>query len=192
LYQWNQQQQIICRTTLEEKINLRVGTADLLDMLLEQDHSLEITLALGADTFMDLTRWKWKRSKDIIQMIEGRMIVFRRIFHGDELEKVNIHHDTATTATVTATVSDAGNNSFISDDEILERIHVVSDILKETCPKVEDHIMMVKLRCLSSVSSSVIRRCNCEKDLSLLREELDERVLEYIKKNKLYGFSEQD
>mmetsp|Transcript_10937 Transcript_10937/g.20437 ORF Transcript_10937/g.20437 Transcript_10937/m.20437 type:complete len:307 (-) Transcript_10937:204-1124(-) len=186
-FDWVAQKQGL--TTMEEKMKLRVGTVDLLDMLLKQDDSLEITLALGADTFMDLTRWKWKRSKDIIRMIKGRMIVFQRIFHGDEVEKVkgsNILHNTSSTANVSKV---RNNAALISDDEILERINDVANLLKDTCPNLKDHVMVVKLPNLSSVSSSKLRRCNSKEDLSLLREELDQRVLEYIKTNKLYGFS---
>lgn len=164
-------------------MKLRVGTADLLDMLLEQNHdSFEITLALGADTFMDLTNWKWKRSKDIIRLIEGRMIVFHRIFHGDE--SVNIHVDNDNNY-------NSGNGTLITEEDILDRIQIVSDTFQDTCPNMKDHIMLVKSPCLSSVSSSKIRNCTREEDMLIFvkEEQLDQQVFAYIKEKKLYGFN---
>lgn len=167
-------------TTTQDKLKLRVGTADLLDMLLEEDDSLEITLALGADTFMDLTRWKWKRSKDIIRLIEGRMIVFQRIFHSGESVQTNVDESTH-----------SGNNSWITHEDLLERIEVISDEFKDAHPNLKDQIILVKLPFLSSVSSSKVRSCTTEDDLLVFVEEeqLDRRVFEFITENKLYGMN---
>lgn len=57
---------------------LRVGTADLLDMLLQEEPDTDFYFAMGADTFMDLTDWKWKRSKDVFKLLEGRIVTFER------------------------------------------------------------------------------------------------------------------
>jgi len=55
-----------------------VGTADLLEMLHEEEPNSEFSFCLGADTFMDLTSLKWKRSADVLRLLEGRLVVFSR------------------------------------------------------------------------------------------------------------------
>ena len=57
---------------------MRVGTADLLEMLLEQEPDTDFTFCLGSDTFIDLTDWKWKRSKDVLSLLHGRILVVDR------------------------------------------------------------------------------------------------------------------
>mmetsp|Transcript_10431 Transcript_10431/g.14748 ORF Transcript_10431/g.14748 Transcript_10431/m.14748 type:complete len:263 (+) Transcript_10431:41-829(+) len=90
--------------SIEQIKNLRVGTADLLDMLLEEESTTDFTFCLGADTFMDLTKWKWRRSKDVLSMLEGRFLVISRISDngGDlvggetlqqQVQKVNMEND---------------------------------------------------------------------------------------------------
>lgn len=153
-------------TAWEDKCKLRVGTADLLDMLLEQDESLEITLALGADTFMDLTRWKWRRSKDIITCLEGRIIVFQRISGIDN--------------------NNNGNSALIKEEELRERIHAVSKVFQDTCPNLSDNIMLVQVPSLSSISSSMVRTCT---DEDFLLGALGPSVVQYIKDKKLYNWA---
>ena len=53
----------------EEMKNLRVGTAELLEMLMEQEPLTEFSFALGQDTFMDLTTFKWRRTRDIFSLL---------------------------------------------------------------------------------------------------------------------------
>jgi nicotinic acid mononucleotide adenylyltransferase len=63
----------------EQRQSLRVGTADLLDMLMENEPNVDFSFCLGADTFLDLTQWKWRRSRDVFRLTEGRLLVlFRR------------------------------------------------------------------------------------------------------------------
>lgn len=62
----------------EEKQNLRVGTADLLEMLMEDEPESDFSFCLGADTFFDLTEWKWRRSKDVLRLLHGRLVVVNR------------------------------------------------------------------------------------------------------------------
>ena len=63
---------------MQELGALRVGTADLLDMLLEREPETDFTFAMGADTFMDLTNWKWQRSRTVLTHLEGRIVVVLR------------------------------------------------------------------------------------------------------------------
>jgi nicotinic acid mononucleotide adenylyltransferase len=39
----------------------------------------QFTICLGADTFLDLTEWKWVRSQDVLGLLEGRIIVLYRV-----------------------------------------------------------------------------------------------------------------
>lgn len=64
-----------------------MGTADLLDMLLSEEKDTDFSFAMGADTFMDLTEWKWRRSKDIWKLLNGRILTFVRpgLFDNDDM-----------------------------------------------------------------------------------------------------------
>lgn len=62
----------------EALASLRVGTADLLEMLQEEEPGTDFSFCLGADTFLDLTAWKWRRSKDVLSLLEGRLVVLHR------------------------------------------------------------------------------------------------------------------
>lgn len=55
-----------------------MGTADLLEMLYEEEPESEFSFCLGADTFVDLTSLKWKRSDDVLRLLKGRLFVFSR------------------------------------------------------------------------------------------------------------------
>lgn len=61
-----------------QETTLHVGTFDLLNLLTTEEPDAEFTFCMGADTFMDLTDWKWKRSKDVMRLLEGRIVVFSR------------------------------------------------------------------------------------------------------------------
>ena len=66
------------RNNDDEKSSVRVGTADLLDMLLDEEPNANFSFALGADTFMDLTTFKWRRSHDVLDLVGGRLMVIYR------------------------------------------------------------------------------------------------------------------
>ena len=62
----------------QKKSSLRIGTADLLDMLTKNEPVVDFTIALGADTFIDLASGKWRRTEDVFRMVGYRMVVFSR------------------------------------------------------------------------------------------------------------------
>jgi len=139
---------------------LRVGTADLLDMLQEDSEEddmskplLELTLALGADTFMDLTKWTWLRSEDVFKLLNGRIIVFVR----------------------------KTEDMMISEEKLSERIKEVQHKFSNSSDIDGDNIRLAYVPTLTTVSSSEIRKT---KDTSALKPE----VAEYIKEHNLYGF----
>ena len=99
----------------EEEIQaLRVGTADLLDMLLEEEPDTDFSFCMGSDTFMDLTAWKWRRSKDVLKLLDGRLIVLERkgMTGNDQLRK--------RIATVNAT--DGRGNVFLLEIPSLQEV----------------------------------------------------------------------
>eukprot|EP00547_Thalassionema_nitzschioides_P008070 CAMPEP_0194225398 /NCGR_PEP_ID=MMETSP0156-20130528/39524_1 /TAXON_ID=33649 /ORGANISM="Thalassionema nitzschioides, Strain L26-B" /LENGTH=224 /DNA_ID=CAMNT_0038957325 /DNA_START=22 /DNA_END=698 /DNA_ORIENTATION=+ len=75
-----------CFELLAQKESSKVGTADLLDMLTAEEKDVDFSFAMGADTFMDLTQWKWRRSQDIWKLLEGRILTFIRpgLFENDD------------------------------------------------------------------------------------------------------------
>lgn len=170
------------RTASEDKQNLSVGTADLLDMLIEQNSSVEYTLALGDDTFMDLSRWKWRRSKEIIEILEGRIVIFRRLTNNSNNN--NGDHINQEKEAETCTRKDTGKSDSISEDKLLERIHLISDELSESCPNLKENIRIMSVQ-LSAISSSLARACQDEEALSNI---LDDNILKFIKDNKMYAF----
>jgi len=136
-------------------------------MILEEDPSIELTLALGADTFMDLTTWKWRRAKDIIRILEGRFIVFQR--------KVQDDGD-----------SNSSSCTVVTEDELQKRIDDISTEMKEDCPDLKRNIIIEKVSGLTPVSSSLARTSLNE---NYLKSEICEGVLEYMKQKQLYQFA---
>jgi nicotinic acid mononucleotide adenylyltransferase len=47
-------------------------------MFMAQEPDSDFTFCLGSDTFFDLTEWKWRRSKDILKLLQGRIVVLNR------------------------------------------------------------------------------------------------------------------
>lgn len=146
-------------TSEEKKAELRLGTFDLINFLNKQNEiegiNEEYTLAMGADTFMDLTSFKWRNSKEVIQLVEGRFVV-----------KLRLSDDSYT------------------ESEILERIESVKKDIQNGIPSFEMNVQLLT-SAASATSSSAARESCDEKVLATL---LDEKVIEYIKMNRLYKF----
>ena len=144
---------------------IRVGTASLLDMLIEEQKESgiedEFTLALGADTFLDLTNWKWKRSKDIFKLTNFRILVIQRL-------------------------SPSRDEELLSEDALRQRMQDVYNQMADEGAKVERNIIIARCASLSSVSSSSVRLSN---DDAYLSKVLHPSVFQYIKKNNMYGYA---
>ena len=153
-----------------ESQSLRVGTADLLDMLLEKEPHTEFTFCLGADTFVDLTKWKWKRSKDVLKLLDGRIIVlYRKGF------TINLNND------------DDSNRSNQSDNnKNSTRTTSLEDLVTQINQTEGAKVELLHVPTLGEVSSSSIRSSNDEQHLKTM---LHPSVLEYIRKNQLYAFN---
>lgn len=150
----------------EQKATLRVGTSDLLDMLTSDEPGVDFTLALGADTFIDLARGKWRRTDDIFRLVGSRMVVFQRVSEDD-------------------------NNT---DDEFAKKTDQI--MLQEsiaTCQQLinnatQSSIRVIQIESLSNVSSSAVRRAT---DEEIMKNMVSQDVLKYIKRHRMYSLSEQ-
>ena len=150
------------------RTELRLGTYDLLQYFHELNQSKgleeEYTIAMGTDTFMDLTAFKWKKSKEIIKMVGGRFVIKLR---------------------------GTDDASLVSKSDILERIETTNNTFKNE-NKDEGGVSSVKLDVkflsdvVTNVSSSKARE-TCDEDI--LASCLDPHVIEYIKEKRLYNFS---
>jgi nicotinic acid mononucleotide adenylyltransferase len=139
-----------------------VGTFDLLDLLTTEEQDTEFTFCMGADTFTDLTDWKWKRSKDVMRLLEGRIIVFQRQIGGD------------------------CNNSDDISSMLEKRVCAMNS--GSTWGTAEGHVQIVRLNgeARDNVSSTQIRSITLREELKGL---VTPQVEEYIVANKLYGFA---
>eukprot|EP00978_Attheya_sp_CCMP212_P023348 scaffold71399_cov72-Attheya_sp.AAC.1 len=139
--------------TEEERKRLRVGTADLLDMLRNSNPNVDFSLMLGSDTFLDLTSWKWRRSRDVIQLVEGRLLVIQR-------------------------------KGVIENTKVDQKLQLVNEMVQD--PNAAQTLLISSL---SSVSSTLVRSST---DEQLLNDSITPDVLQYMKDNKLYAFSDAD
>jgi nicotinic acid mononucleotide adenylyltransferase len=62
----------------EERHKVTVGTAALLDYLLQRHPSTEFSFCLGADAYRDLLAGKWKESARVLELLRGRLVVLQR------------------------------------------------------------------------------------------------------------------
>jgi nicotinic acid mononucleotide adenylyltransferase len=53
-------------------------------MLIANEPHADFTLALGTDTFLDLASGKWRRTNEVFQLVEHRMVVFRRFSENND------------------------------------------------------------------------------------------------------------
>jgi nicotinate (nicotinamide) nucleotide adenylyltransferase len=143
-----------------EKESLRVGTAELLEFLLEQESDTDFSFCLGADTFFDLTEWKWKRSHDVLKLLGGRLVV--------------LHRKDAPSS------GNSSTNQIISPKDLQERVEHVNQTESA-------NVIILPIPTLEAISSSLVRSCS---DETKLEDMVVTDVLEYIKEHRLYGFSE--
>jgi nicotinate (nicotinamide) nucleotide adenylyltransferase len=143
----------ITQTMTEQDIQqLYVGTADLLEMLMEEEPHVDFTFCLGTDTFMDLTNWKWRRSKDVLTLLNGRIVVLLR-------------------------------KGMTKHDELRERIKSVNEA------DGNGNVVLLEIPSLQEISSSSVRSCTNEDEL--LERLATPQVLDYMRKHKLYSFSDE-
>ena len=139
-----------------------MGTAVLLDMLTREEPDVDFTLALGADTFIDLASGRWSRTEDVFESVGRRIVVFGRL------------------------EGDGGDEGAAAAREGLLR----ESIAKWTPTNDSARpIRTIRIPTLSDVSSSAARRTS---DLRVLRSMLSSDVLEYVRQNRMYSLGEGD
>lgn len=96
-------------------------------MLREEEPESEFTFCLGTDTFVDLTSLKWKRSADVLRLLEGRLVVFSRkgsnIIAKEQIELVNKQQGIDAQFVEIETLTDVSSSMIraCKDDKILQR-----------------------------------------------------------------------
>ncbi len=137
-------------------------------MLINDESNIEFTLALGADTFIDLVSGKWRRSEEVLKLVEYRIVVFRRLSEEDDASSVEIQqHDKV--------------------KECISKLQQRVDLKTPPAITVTEIPTDTKSEMGVSVSSSAARNTT---DEALLREILSADVLEYIRERKMYAFSD--
>lgn len=169
-YQQQHRQQPHSRNE-EEKSSVRVGTADLLAMMTTDEPNVDFTLALGADTFIDLVNGKWRRSEDVLRLVDYRIVVFRRLMEEDDEESEQLKQQ--------------------SDNDVQECIAKLRQRVQSTTSQLAITVTQILAATNSirgvSVSSSAAR---CTTDEALLRQILSDDVLKFIKERRMYAFAE--
>lgn len=172
--------------------NIKIGTADILDMLTTHEPNVDFTLALGSDTFIDLASGKWKRTEDVFTLIGHRIVVFhrkrRRKTASTGIVNVGNHggNETNHASATPMSVEDAA--SLDEDDEKL--LHDLVAKWQIINPSTQSSsIQTVIIPSLTNVSSSAVRQSN---DVEALKDMLSESVLDYIRQHKLYAFAETE
>ena len=172
--------------------NIKIGTADILDMLTTHEPNVDFTLALGSDTFIDLASGKWKRTEDVFTLIGHRIVVFhrkrRRKTASTGIVNVGNHggNETNHASATPMSVEDAA--SLDEDDEKL--LHDLVAKWQIINPSTQSSsIQTVTIPTLTNVSSSAVRQST---DVEALKEMISESVLDYIRQHKLYAFAETE
>jgi nicotinic acid mononucleotide adenylyltransferase len=227
LYQqkWKKQQQN--NKTEEQKSKaISIGTADLLEYYQSEDRNnnddnnaqVDYTLCLGADTFLDLTSGKWRRTQDILDLIQGRFLVLYRAteatttYDQEPLQRSNsLNNSSASTSASASSEPDPHQN-----ERLMEQISKLN-------ANYGDHAaQLLHVPTLGAVSSTLVRslssslslasRTNGGNDLrnnkskndnaehgnssyalSLEEQQVQQvvapQVLEYMQQHQLYGFA---
>ncbi|OEU09799.1 Nucleotidylyl transferase [Fragilariopsis cylindrus CCMP1102] len=186
------------RITEEEKSNLRVGTADLLEMLITQEqqqignngeekeedvqvqvhHATEFSFCLGADTFMDLTDWKWKRSKDVLKLLNGRLVVVNRKQHTQHNQQQQQE-------------GNSNNNNQQQQEQEQKLILLLRQRIDYINTSLNGQVILLDVSTLGNVSSSMARSLlSSSKNgdtIKNLKDTLPLPVVDYIRKHELYG-----
>lgn len=168
-----------------------VGTADILDMLIENEQDVDFTWAIGEDAFIDLASGKWKRAEDIFRLLGHRIVVFRRSIH---------YNNNAVDEDGIKELPTNNNNNDNNETEQILRDCVAKWSLHRPIggtaglngksgltSSSSSSIKLVHVPTLSSnVSSSAARATS---DGTILNTMLSNNVLDYIRHHCMYSFS---
>lgn len=76
------EKQLVQQLQTRGQHDLRTGTIDLAEFLLEQNPDASFTLLLGGDTYADLCDGKWKRGDELVQLVQ-LLVMQRKGFQDD-------------------------------------------------------------------------------------------------------------
>ena len=99
-------------------------------MLTQNEPTINFTIALGADTFIDLASGKWRRTEDVFKLVGYRIVVFQR--KEDE----------------------SSNNSTVEKNKLLQESIAKWQLINST----QSSIRVINIPTLTEVSSSAVRR----------------------------------
>lgn len=167
-----------------------VGTADILDILIENEPDVDFTWAIGEDAFIDLASGKWKRAEDIFRLVGHRIVVFQR----------SVKHDNGNDKAGDL-LTNSNNNDYYETERILwdcvTKWSLHSPIISTAgfgsengliSSSSSSSIKLVHVPTLSSnVSSSAARATN---DETMLKTMLSNNVLDFIRHHCMYSFSD--
>ena len=207
----------------EPKRGISVGTADLLEYYLSQDKSTTeaenltntYTVCLGMDTFLDLMSGKWRRTQDILDLVQGRFVVlYRKEEEQDNDDNDDDDDDRKPTdrnwEKIKATnIDDDQSQPSDSKQRVLEEaIQKLEGAYGESC------CQLLHVPTLGAVSSTLVRSLSstlsirsmerntmvdsavnassiAPQDLQSLEERMkrmvSSQVFDYMQKHKLYG-----
>lgn len=148
-----------------------VGTVDILEYLVAHEPYTTFYLCLGADTYRDICSGKWRRTQDLVNVLQDRIIVIDRTEQRNEdlatsVEELAQIHRNVYESRVDHRSFANGNNASIAVPASVFRL---PDVFQ------------------ANVSSSRVR---VSTDTTFLSHYLTPSVLKYIQSNKLYAFGD--
>jgi len=167
----------------EEDIStIRIGTADLLDMFLAEEPNVDFTFTMASDTFTDFTDMKWRRSLDVVKLLQGRiLIILRKIGNSDaddeaKWNEVKRRMDKLNTERVWDKNENVVVEGTNEENETADR--------RRGNTYMENPVRTIQIPSLTAVSSTVIRKSD---DELKVRELVHPQVVDYILEHKLYA-----
>ena len=168
-------------------------------MLTRDEPDVDFALALGADAYADLESGRWRRSEDVLRMVGRRVVVFHRA-----------SSSSASSSSSSAAAAAAGGGEGDDDDDEDEAGGPPRESgVARWSRRVDDgayrgadgngsngdagrstsSIVVVRAPTLSGVSSTAARASS---DVGALGGMLSAEVLEYVRRNRMYAFAEEE
>lgn len=170
----------IYSTDEKDDSNITVGTASLLDYLFfiynDVDSRPNFTFCLGSDAFFHLMNGKWKDSQRIIQMLQNRLLV---LYRKDNTNNNNINNPIIINNDIETDILHNNQNDNNVDND---KLHRIQNYINNQCPGAT----LLQHCYLDNVSSTSVRQCQ---NIDLLHTMISLPVLQYMKENHLYQFT---
>jgi nicotinic acid mononucleotide adenylyltransferase len=168
---------------------ISIGTADLLEYYQNTDAvAAEYTLCLGADTFLDLMAGKWRRTEDILDIIQGRFVVLCRPMIGDTKEDDHQQRDSHLKLAIAKLEGTYGTGSIR-----LLRLPTLGAVSSTMVRTLSREISMGEDTNSNSETLDGEQRQNQQTEQqhameAQMKQMVDPNVFLYMKQQRLYGF----